>query len=186
MYPRLPFLRIPQGHGAALEMGLSARFLCCRVSLFSETVQKVEQCQEGMSWDHAGTSVSHHLPDLLPLNRIITMDLAIGAGCLTFLKGALVKTLLSIIPELFAFRADRVFGSAVMTAIDAYHSVNGTTFPYHPGAFPGHKNHVLSPRFLCLQGREVNLKSHDRSLLLIISLGSVWSEAGRKGESSSV
>jgi hypothetical protein len=113
------------------------------------------------------------------------MDLAIGAGCLAFLKRALLEALQSIIPKLFALRADRVSSSAVTMTIDAYHSFHGTTFPYHPGVFAAHKNHVSSLRFLRLPDRAVNLKScdsadHETSCYYSIGERLVWREP--KGE----
>jgi hypothetical protein len=97
-----------------------------------------------MPGDHAGTGVSHHFPDLFPHGWLVTVDLAIGAGCLIFLKGALVKALCSIIQKLFAFTTDFVSGSVVIVAIHVYHSFNGMLFPYHSGVFLGHKQYVVS------------------------------------------
>lgn len=67
-----------------------------------ETIQKVAQGQKGMAICHPGAGMPHHGLDEISLVRTVTVDLALGAGCLRLLERAFVQAGSRILPEFLA------------------------------------------------------------------------------------
>jgi hypothetical protein len=67
--------------------------------LFSEAINKMKHCQNGMMPDHPGSGVSHNISDFLLHDRLIAMYLTVGACRFIFMKRAFVEALLCIIQQ---------------------------------------------------------------------------------------
>jgi hypothetical protein len=94
-----------------------------------QAVEPVAQRKNRVAVHHAGSCVSHHLPDLLPLLRVVTMDRALRAGWFLIREGAFLQTFLRIRQELGTLRAQILRGPVCVPAMDGHHGSQGSQFP---------------------------------------------------------
>jgi hypothetical protein len=83
----------------------------------------MEDRQNRVVEDQAGTGVTHHPSDAVPHGGLITVDRAIGAGRLAGAEGTAIETAVRVIEKFLALRAkpDR---SMMPPAINLEHRLN--------------------------------------------------------------
>ena len=66
---------------------------------FAPAVNKVADGHQRVSIEHSRPGITHNVANLLPSGRLVTVDLAIAAGRLFLLEGAMVETLPGIVEQ---------------------------------------------------------------------------------------
>lgn len=77
--------------------------------------------QEGMAPYHTGSGITHDMANFLSHLRLITMDRAVAAGSLVFLKGTIIKPQSCVFNKFPAFLTEFPFCMVMVPAVDTDH-----------------------------------------------------------------
>ena len=86
---------------------------------------------------HAGPGITHYITDSLSHLRLITMDRAVAAGCLVFLKKTILKPQSCVFNKFVAFVTEFPFCQVMIPAVDTYHVFYGLLLSFHAGMHTG-------------------------------------------------
>ena len=97
-----------------------------RVPGLAYSIQFVGNGEPRMAKQHPGAGVSHDLPGLGPLRRLVAVNGTVGASWLVFAIGTFLQPYLGVVQKLPTLCAQNIAGTVMVSgAIDADHLAHG-------------------------------------------------------------